>query len=149
MLRELRNNLLIVPLFILIACGSSSSALSYESTTVSIQSSGQTLTVTAEIADTVVKQNQGLMNRTSLDENAGMLFVFDSEAERSFWMKDTFIPLDILFISAAKEIVSIEENTTPLSEEAILSSSPAQYVLEVNAGYVASHNVNIGDPLSF
>jgi uncharacterized membrane protein (UPF0127 family) len=88
------------------------------------------------------------MYRTELAEGAGMLFVFDEEAERSFWMSNTPIPLDILYIRSDATIVSIAANTTPYSEKKIPSRGPARYVLEVPAGWSARHGVKPGDRLT-
>lgn len=140
---------------LLIGCGATNSTLSetpdfsYTTQTVSIQSATQTSSVTAEIADTEEKQDYGLMNRASLDENAGMLFVFDMDETHSFWMRDTLISLDMIFISAAKTIIYIEENATPLTETPIVPTEVCRYVLEVNAGFVASHGVSVGDTVVF
>lgn len=127
-------------------CGSSES---YETTTVTLQTSSASLAITAEVADTGAKRSQGLMNRTSLAEDAGMLFVFDEASERSFWMKDTYVSLDIIFIGSDKAILYIEENATPLSETPIAPEVQTQFVLEVNAGYAAEHGLNVGDEVRF
>ena len=87
-----------------------------------------------EVADTPGKRRQGLMFRKQLEEGTGMLFVFDKDEPRSFWMKNTYIPLDIVFIGESQEVVSVVEGTTPLSTEPVRSAGPAKYVLEVNAG---------------
>lgn len=102
-----------------------------------------------EIADTVAKRTQGLMYRRSLPADAGMLFIFDSSRPVSFWMKNTYISLDIVFANEAKQIVSIAKNTTPLSETFIPSGAPAMYVVEVNAGFCDTHGVNVGDSMDF
>jgi uncharacterized protein len=144
------NNFLLFLFFTLAACGSStSSTLTYETSIVTIQTSTTTLTVTAELADDVQKQSVGLMNRTSLDAGTGMLFVFSEEGERSFWMKDTYISLDMIFINSSKEVVYIVESATPLSEERISSTELAQYVLEVNGGYADENGLSVGDTLTF
>ncbi len=73
-----------------------------------------------------------------------MLFVFGSDGPRSFWMKNTPLPLDIIFINAAKRVVSIAANTTPYSLESLPSAGPAKYVLEVNGGFCARHGIAAG-----
>jgi len=108
--------------------------------------SGQ-LRINVEIADSPMKQMIGLMNRTSLPENAGMLFVFGDESVRHFWMKDTLIPLDMIFISADKQIVSIVKNAEPckvLVCPTYSSEFPAKYVVEVNGGFADKNKINIG-----
>jgi uncharacterized membrane protein (UPF0127 family) len=118
-------------------------------TTVLIQTQGGTLSVNAEIADTPTTQAIGLMNRQSLAADAGMLFVFDDDNTNGFWMKNTTVSLDIIFIDSGSEIIYIAENTTPLSEELLAPATPYRTVLEVNAGYSAAHGVAVGDTVSF
>ena len=80
-----------------------------------------------------------------MPEDKGMLFVFDDEQTRSFWMKNTFIQLDMLFISGAGIIVDINERAQPQSTTSYVSRAPAKYVLEVNGGWCARNSVSIGD----
>jgi len=87
-----------------------------------------------ELAETDSEQAQGLMYRRSLPERGGMLFVDSSESMQSFWMRNTPLPLDIVFAREDGRIVNIVERTTPYSDEHINSTAPAQYVLEVRAG---------------
>ena len=87
---------------------------------------------------------KGLMFRNHLDENRGMLFVFNNYRLRSFWMKNTYIPLDILFIND-DIIVDIKENNKILSLKPIKSTKKCNLVLEVNANYVKKNNIKIGD----
>lgn len=100
-----------------------------------------------EIADTNFDIQTGLMYRNNMKKSNGMLFVFEDEKERFFYMKNTRIPLDIIFVNTKKHIVSFQENTSPLNEESLPSSVPAKYVLEVNAGLVNHWQLNIGDSL--
>ena len=115
-----------------------------------------TLTITAptgevkatyeiEIADTENACTQGLMYRESMAENRGMLFDPKGLADTPFWMKNTYIPLDIIFIDKDKKIIQITENNTPFSEEMIAPMGSYRYVLELNAGQAAKHNLKIGD----
>jgi hypothetical protein len=85
------------------------------------------------------------MYRKELPEFHGMLFLFPREEMLSFWMKNTLIPLDIIFINAAYEIVHIAQNTTPFSEQLLTSGHPARFVLEVNGGFCQRHGVQVGD----
>jgi uncharacterized membrane protein (UPF0127 family) len=87
-----------------------------------------------EIADTPAERSRGLMRREELAENAGMLFIFEAEGKRSFWMKDTPLPLDIIFFDGDGEYVSHHTGAVPYSLDSIPSDGPAQYVLEINAG---------------
>ena len=110
------------------------------------------LKVEVELAQTVVQQARGLMFREFLAENSGMLFIFSGESPRTFWMKNTKIPLDLIFISSDKKIVEIKESFEPCVEEkcpTYQSRAAAKYVLEVNAGFSAKNNIQIGDPLIF
>lgn len=100
--------------------------------------------VTAEIADTEDERRRGLMFREELPANHGMLFVFPDEAPRSFWMRNTEIPLSIAYIDADGRIVSMHE-MTPFSEEPVPSRGAAQYALEVNRGELAANGVQVGD----
>jgi uncharacterized protein len=95
---------------------------------------------------------QGLMFRKSLDQNRGMLFVFKKEDKYPFWMKNTLIPLDIIWINAEKEVVFINKNTQPCLENYCQSIKPdknAKYVLEINSGLTDKINLNLGDKLIF
>ncbi len=98
-----------------------------------------------EIAETDEEKARGLMNRESLPENSGMWFIFDRPVRESFWMKDTLIPLDIIFVGEDMRIVHIKENAVPKSLEMISSSTPYMYVLEINAGKVAEQGIKEGD----
>lgn len=105
--------------------------------------------VDIEIADNDAKRTQGLMYRDSMAENHAMLFVFEHEAQRSFWMENTYIPLDIIYINAKNQIITIQKNTVPFSEDSIPSNGPAQYVVEVNAGFCDRHSVKPGDHIEW
>ncbi len=87
-----------------------------------------------EIAATDEERQKGLMFRKNLPEESGMLFIFRDDAIHSFWMKNTYIPLDMIFISSDMMVAGIHRNATPLSEESISISKPSRYVLEINAG---------------
>ncbi|MFT7121659.1 MAG: uncharacterized membrane protein (UPF0127 family) [Neolewinella sp.] len=102
-----------------------------------------------EIAGDVASIRQGLMWRREMEADQGMLFLMRNEEPQSFWMKNTYIPLDIIFINAAKEIVTIRRNTKPMSLDQVTSELPAAYVLEVNAGYADLHGVKVGDSLDW
>lgn len=96
-----------------------------------------TVSFDVEIADTAVKKAVGLMNRTALRERGGMLFIFDQEGMQGFWMKNTLIPLDMIFISTEKKIVHIERLAQPckvLDCQIYSSEKPAKYVVEINGG---------------
>ncbi|HEY1447321.1 MAG TPA: DUF192 domain-containing protein [Caulobacteraceae bacterium] len=98
-----------------------------------------------EVADTPASREHGLMFRTQLAADRGMLFDFKTVQPVDFWMKDTLIPLDILFIAADGRIVSIARNATPMSEAHIPSGSPILEVLEVRGGRAAEIGAEVGD----
>lgn len=100
---------------------------------------------TVELALTPEQRARGLMFREEMAADEGMLFLFDREAPRSFWMKNTYLPLDILFIAADGRIVSIASDTVPLTETPIPSGVPALGVLELNAGTAARLGISPGD----
>jgi hypothetical protein len=101
--------------------------------------------VTLEVAATPEALRRGLMYRRSLPEGHGMLFVFPHEEEHTFWMKNTLIPLDMLFIGGDGRIVGIRANTTPLSTRTVGVGQPSRWVLEVPGGYAARRGILTGD----
>lgn len=108
--------------------------------------------IEAEIAKDPISRAKGLMFRSSLKENQGMLFIFENQDFHSFWMKNTLIPLDIIWISQEKKIVYYVENAAPCKNDPCPSYKPiqkAKYVLEVNAGLIKKEKIKIGDTLSF
>ena len=105
--------------------------------------------VEAELVSTVAARNYGLMYRRSMGKWQGMLFLFATEEPRSFWMKNTYLSLDILFIAADKRIVSIAKETQPLSLQAITSKGRVKYVLELNGGFCQQEGLKEGDRLEF
>ena len=104
-----------------------------------------TLLVKIEFAESDSEMMQGLMYRHEMADDEGMLFIYPEAKEMYFWMKNTYIPLDLLFIDEAGEIVDLQENATPLSEKSIMSNVLSRYVLEVNAGFCEKNFVIIGD----
>lgn len=97
-----------------------------------------------EVADTVYQKQQGLMYRTHLDKDKGMLFPFSKEQILTMWMKNTLIPLDMLFIDKNNQIVHIHQNANPQDETIISSKYPVQKVLEINAGEVKEKAIHTG-----
>lgn len=100
-----------------------------------------------EIADEPAERSLGLMNRPSMPMNAGMLFVFESQQPVSFWMRNTLIPLDMLFVDETGVIARVHENAVPLDETPIPSGAPVRYVLEINGGLAAQIGIEAGDEL--
>ena len=111
--------------------------------------SNKQVKIDIEIADDEPERIQGLMYRDSMPEFAGMLFMFPVEEPLDFWMKNTHISLDIMYVSSDMRIVSIASNTIPYSQEQIPSIKPAQFVVEVNAGFAARHGIKKGDYIQF
>ena len=108
--------------------------------------------VYVEIADDPHERDQGLMFRENLEWDRGMLFVFDEEKTLSFWMKNTLIPLDMLFIDADFRIIDVKEKVPPCKEDpcpSYQSKQPAKYVLEANSGFALKNNLEIGDMMLF
>ena len=98
-----------------------------------------------EIARNEASRARGLMDRRFMPADHGMLFEFDREAPEAFWMKDTYIPLDMIFISRTGVVTNIAANAEPLSERAIPSGPPCMAVLELNGGAAARIGLKIGD----
>ena len=98
-----------------------------------------------EIARDDASRARGLMDRRFMPADHGMLFEFDREAPEAFWMKDTYIPLDMIFISRAGIVTNIAANAEPLSERAIPSGPPCMAVLELNGGAAARIGLRVGD----
>ena len=91
------------------------------------------------------ERNRGLMYRKHLADNRGMLFDYDPAQDVAFWMKNTYIPLDIIFIGADGKIITIAANTTPLSLDRIPSNGVARGVLEINGGFAEKLGIKVGD----
>lgn len=116
-----------------------------------LKSSSDSITakLNIEIADTDYEIQTGLMYRNSMQPNQGMLFVFDDVREHSFYMKNTRIPLDLIYIDENKKIVSFQKNAKPFDETPLPSSVPVKYVLEVNAGTIDNLSIAIGDHIDY
>lgn len=105
-----------------------------------------------EIASTAAQHRKGLMYRKNLPKNQGMLFIFEKERPLSFWMKNTLIPLDIIFISKDKKVVSIAFNALPCQKDpcpSYYSYKPAQYVVEINGGLAEKFGIKKGAEVKF
>jgi uncharacterized membrane protein (UPF0127 family) len=100
-----------------------------------------------ELAETSYELQTGLMYRKSMEPNQGMLFVYPEEGMHSFYMKNTYIPLDLIFFGKDSSAVSFQENATPLDETSLPSKVPAQFILEVNAGKIKQWNLAEGDKM--
>jgi uncharacterized protein len=102
-----------------------------------------------EIAATPEKRESGLMYRRDLPATHGMLFIFPAERVNSFWMKNTPIPLDMIFISRERRIVGIVHETVPFSLDSRSVPVPSQYVLEINGGLSRRYGFKTGDVVKF
>ena len=109
-----------------------------------LESGGKTHVVQVELADTPEKRERGLMFRKELADGQGMLFLFDEEGEHSFWMKDTLIPLDMIFVDSAGRVTGVLSRVRPLTLEP-RNGGTSRMVLEVPAGWAAAHGVRAGD----
>ncbi|EAU42152.1 hypothetical protein FP2506_17004 [Fulvimarina pelagi HTCC2506] len=118
---------------------------SAEADEVRLVTSEATHVIDAEIADTDEERRTGLMFREEMAEDAGMLFEFGMTREVGMWMKNTLIPLDMLFIEEDGTILTIVRNTKPLSLDVIPSGGPVRYVLELNGGAAKRLGVEPGD----
>ena len=102
-----------------------------------------------EFATTEYETQTGLMYRRSMQNDRGMLFVFENEIRRSFYMKNTEFALDIIFVNSDHEIVSIQKNAKPFDKSSLPSDAPAKYVLEINAGLSDQWGLEAGDLIEF
>ncbi len=100
-----------------------------------------------EIADSPLARQTGLMFRKSMKETQGMLFVFEKAEPQAFWMRNTHIPLDLIFVNDQKQIITIIENTEPFNERPLPSNGNAQYVVEVKAGFCKKHGIGVSDQI--
>lgn len=105
--------------------------------------------VAVEVARTDEERAMGLMHRRSLAEDAGMLFIFTESDDHSFWMRNTLIPLDMIFIGEDGRVVGIVERAEPLTLTQRSVGKPSRYVLEVNGGWSAARGVRVGDVVRF
>jgi hypothetical protein len=150
---------LIATLFLLAACSHTAPAQKAAEPEVVLRaSSGQELRVKVELARNPEERARGLMDRASLLPNHGMLFIFEAPAVQKFWMKNTYIPLDMLFIATwraspeapeQKRVIFVEENAEPLTLSPRGPDTPCQYVLEMAGGWARAHGVGPGVDVRF
>jgi uncharacterized membrane protein (UPF0127 family) len=105
--------------------------------------------VQVELARTAAERTRGLMERTQLAPEAGMLFLFDESSEHAFWMKNTLIPLDMIFIAEDGRISGVVARAIPGDLSPRSAGGPSRYVLEVNGGWAEAHGVTAGDRVRF
>jgi uncharacterized membrane protein (UPF0127 family) len=118
-----------------------------QTVTASFQGTGAT--VDLQVADSPDEREKGLMHRRDLPGDEGMLFVYNDSQTRSFWMKNTYIPLDIIFLNSTRHVINVEtarpEPDTPDEQlTRYTSEEPAQYVIEVNAGFADNYSIRKG-----
>ncbi len=128
---------------------SNASPVLFEKGELTVISEGKEQHFTVEIATSDAQLRQGLMNRHSLPEKTGMLFIFPPKYEAIMWMKDTYIPLDMLFVDKNGVINSIAENTVPLSTTNIYPEAPSVWVVEFPAGTAKRFGIRKGDRVSY
>ena len=116
-----------------------------EQVPLTVTSNGKTHRFTVEVARTEPEQQQGLMNRASLAPDRGMTFPYDPPQPVAFWMKNTLIPLDLIYISPGERILRIEANAVPLSLDQLPSGGPVEAVLELAGGRAAELGIETGD----
>jgi len=105
--------------------------------------------IDVEIAETDETRQKGLMFREQMMEEQGMLFIFPVEEPQGFYMRNTIIPLDIIFVNSKKKIIKIHKKTEPFSERSLPSFKPALYVVEVNAGFTDKFGIKEGDHIDW
>jgi len=143
---------------LLISCGDDPKASKIETSEIEFKKEGELYLLKSgdsikkldiEIAENQYEHETGLMYRQSMQETQGMLFIYPEEALRSFYMKNTYIPLDIIFYSKDSSVVSFQENARALDETSLPSNKPAKFILELNAGKVKEWNIEVGDKIDF
>ncbi len=152
---------LVAPALVVSACGSGRSGSSPAEQTADIPftdegsltfsraDSSEITTIRIEIADDDSTRTRGLMQRTNMPADAGMLFIFPNETVRSFWMANTPLSLDMMFITREGEIIDVHKYTKPLSPENVTSTAPATYVLEVKAGFTDTWGISETDRIEW
>ncbi|MBW2261570.1 MAG: DUF192 domain-containing protein [Deltaproteobacteria bacterium] len=110
---------------------------------------GSEVRVGVEVSRTPEERRLGLMHRQGLDKGSGMVFVFEKPTIQTFWMKDTLVSLDMIFIGADLEVVGVVEKTKPMSLAPCMVDEPSQYVLEVEAGFAQRHGIGAGTSVRF
>ncbi|MBP2303457.1 DUF192 domain-containing protein [Azospirillum picis] len=137
---------MVVTLLLLVAAVPAAALESFQKSKLTIETAGGgKFRFDVELALTQQQQAQGLMFRQSMPADAGMLFVYDRTQQASFWMKNTLIPLDMLFIAADGRIVNIHERAVPGSLDSVNSDGPVKAILELNGGMAARLGVHPGD----
>lgn len=116
---------------------------------VTIDAEGGSVIFQAELADSPSERTRGLMYRTEMADGEGMLFLFPAEQQLSFWMRNTLIPLDMIFIRADHTILGVVENAVPRTDTPRAVPGVSQFVLEINGGLAAKHGIASGQTVQF
>ncbi len=133
----------------LAACTHSSRKPASTNPFVILETQGRTLRVAVEVVRTPKERERGLMFRRELPEFQGMLFIFERQEPQSFWMKNTYLPLDMIFINEAMRVVGIVKNAEPLTTTSRKVDEPSRYVLEVIGGFADRNRVEAGTRVVF
>lgn len=147
-MRTLAAALLAFALFGATACSGSNpdsppAIASAETRELTVNGDGVSAKVTVELASKPEQRQQGLMFRQQMDDDRGMLFIFPGDSSVGFWMKNTYIPLDIAYLSAEGRVQEIRA-ARPLDETNLTPGAPYRYTLEVNAGWFARNGLGVG-----
>lgn len=118
-------------------------------TRLTLHTAATVVTVEVEVANDELARERGLMYRKSMPADRGMLFIFPEALPRSFWMKNTYLPLDMIFINGAHQVVGVVHHAEPLTMTPRSVPTPAQYVLEVNAGFAKRFGVDADTAVTF
>jgi uncharacterized protein len=143
LLRHLR--VIVIGALVGTAGTATSASVSFEQSHLTVDADGGQFEFVVELAVSPAQRSQGLMFRESLDEDRGMLFDFGRPQRASMWMRNTYVPLDMLFIDEDGQITQIAANTEPLSDAVIASREPVRAVLELRGGVSAKHGIEPGD----
>ncbi len=135
-------------LFLLSACMTSKSSPSLEKLAI-VDADHEIVSYSVEVAKTRSARSKGLMYRKLMPEDQGMLLYYRDSTRMAIWMKNTYIPLDIIFINKRGEIVKIHTSAEPLSLKTIDSAEKVQAVLELNAGQIKKHGISVGNRVSY
>ena len=133
----------------MIACDGNSAppATTWPTATITVAGGGHSTNLDVEIANTLSRREQGLMYRQSLDDAHGMLFLFPADTTDGFWMQNTYIPLDIAYISADGKVVDVVHGK-PLDQTILYSSQPYRYTLEVAGGWFQRQGYDVGSTVT-
>lgn len=144
--RLLSRFVLCFSVFLAAAPGAATALEQFQRSALTVETAaGQRFRFNVELAQSPAQQAQGLMFRDKMEADAGMLFVYGQVQPAAFWMKNTLIPLDMLFVAADGRIVNIHERAVPHSTDSIRSAAPVKAILEINGGMSARLGIRAGD----